>query len=380
VRSSRRGAIFLARVLFIEQYATLGGGQRILIDLVEHLRDSGDICAVCFPGEGPVRSALTFSGIETFSYALPHLSPGRKTKAQQLAFLAGAPRAAREIARAAAAFRADLLYSSGGRPTLPAVLAARRLGLPLVVGIQLIMRGNERRLLRWCFGRSAVKLVTFCSERAAEPFAASEKSRVVWNWVSPSFLEKPLVVTRDGDLVVGVLGRISRTKGQRLFLEALLPLLGERPNVRLAIGGEADFEDPQELERLRDLARASGHDRRVLFAGQVEAREFLDGLDILVVPSLWEEPFGLVAVEGMARELPVVATRSGSLPEIVADAETGLVVHKAPEALRAAVEHLLEASDLRHRMGSAGRERVERRFHPATQLGLVEQLLREALA
>src|SRR5206468_10297070 len=129
-------------------------------------------------------------------------------------------------------------------------------------------------------------------------------------WVSPAFLEKPLPNRSKGDrIVVGVLGRISETKGQAFFLEALLPLLEDEPRLRLAIGGAADFEDPNEEAKLQRLVEGSGNAARVALPGAVDALQFLDTLDVLVVPSVWEEPFGLVAVEGMARTLPVVATR-----------------------------------------------------------------------
>jgi glycosyltransferase involved in cell wall biosynthesis len=367
----------VAKILFIDQYATLGGGQRILVDLIQSLDLRGHECAACFPSEGPVPDLLRSSGRRTFEYRLPRLSAGRKSPLERLAFVLGARRAARDLGVAAEQFGADLLYCNGGRAVLPALLAANARGIDLVVGVQLIYRGTERALLRWCFRRPGVRLVTFCSELAAEPFAdgIGDKGRVLWNWVSPDFLAKPLPdPDRRGEIAVGVLGRISRTKGQRLFLEALLPLLDELPELRLAIGGDVDFEDPGELAVLRRLA-AARDDGRVTFAGRVQAIDFLDDLAVLVVPSLWEEPFGLVAVEGMARSLPVVATASGFLPAIVLDGQTGLVVGRDPAELRAAVARLVRDAPLRARLGTAGRARVEEAFEPTRQLASLAELI-----
>jgi len=98
------------------------------------------------------------------------------------------------------------------------------------------------------------------------------------------------------------------------------------------------------------------------------------------VPSLWEEPFGLVAVEGMARALPVVATRSGALPEIVDQGTTGFVVGRDPSELRTAVARLVGDPELRRAMGAAGRRRVEDRFGPSRQLPVVATLVERALA
>ena len=87
------------------------------------------------------------------------------------------------------------------------------------------------------------------------------------------------------------------------------------------------------------------------------------GCDIAVVPSLWEEPFGMVAVEAMACGRPVVASRVGGLKETVLHGETGLLFERgsAPE-LAAHLATLLDNAELRSRMGTAGRERVMEQF------------------
>ena len=82
----------------------------------------------------------------------------------------------------------------------------------------------------------------------------------------------------------------------------------------------------------------------------------------------------------MARGLPVVATRSGALPELVADGETGLLVERDAGDLRAAVSRLVADPGLRSELGAAGRRRVEERFAPGRQLPLVAGLVERALA
>jgi glycosyltransferase involved in cell wall biosynthesis len=372
----------VARILFGDSWTDLGGGQRLLLDVVEHLAAGGHTCAVAFPGSGPVPELLARRGVETFDYLLPALPTGTKTLFDRVRFLAGARSAGASLTQVGRRFEAQLLFCMGGRPALPGVLAARRLGIPTLCSVHLIYHGAERRLLAWCFSRREVAAVMFCSTSVAEPFGRLDgKGELVVNWVSPAFLERPVPARESRDSVVaGVLGRISKTKGQRLFLEALLPLLESEPRLRLAIGGAADFEDPEEEANLRRLAEDSGHAGRVALAGAVDALDFLDTVDILVVPSLWEEPFGLVAVEGMARALPVVATRSGALPEIVADGETGFVVERDAHALRAAVSRLVADPGLRRDLGAAGRRRVEERFAPERQLPMVAGLVERALS
>ena len=99
-----------------------------------------------------------------------------------------------------------------------------------------------------------------------------------------------------------------------------------------------------------------------------------------LVPSLWPEPFGLVAVEAMRSGVPVVASRIGALPGIVADGRTGILVTPASTAeLRAAIRRLDDDPDLRRTMGAAGRVHAEQ-FSAETVTGLYEQHYRQLLA
>ncbi len=85
--------------------------------------------------------------------------------------------------------------------------------------------------------------------------------------------------------------------------------------------------------------------------------------DICIIPSIWEEPFGIVALEAMASGLPVCATRIGGLQDIVADHTTGLLFERGnAAALAACLKPLLRDTELRRLLGKAGRERVLERY------------------
>jgi glycosyltransferase involved in cell wall biosynthesis len=106
---------------------------------------------------------------------------------------------------------------------------------------------------------------------------------------------------------------------------------------------------------------------KVTFVNRVdhsELAEWYRRADIFVFPSLWQEPFGMPPTEAMAAGLPVVATRSGALPEIVVDGETGLLVERGDvDGLAQALLELLRNPAKRSRMGAAGRSRVLEHFN-----------------
>lgn len=100
---------------------------------------------------------------------------------------------------------------------------------------------------------------------------------------------------------------------------------------------------------------------------------------LAVVPSVWPEPFGLVALEAMSAGRPVIASRIGGLTDIVVDGETGyLVPPNDVSALREAMAHLLADQALRERMGDAARRRA-REFRASRVVPRIEQMYRQML-
>lgn len=99
-----------------------------------------------------------------------------------------------------------------------------------------------------------------------------------------------------------------------------------------------------------------------------------------IVPSIWPDPCPTVAMEAMAAGKPVIASRIGGLPEIVADGDTGIVVSPGdPGELRAAITRLVDEPALAARMGAAGRARVAA-FHASEIVGRIESLYDEVVA
>ena len=85
--------------------------------------------------------------------------------------------------------------------------------------------------------------------------------------------------------------------------------------------------------------------------------------DLCVVPSIWEEPFGLVAVEAMASGRPVCVSRVGGLQDIVTHGETGFIFDPGDStALAGFLARLLDDGDLRKRMGASARQRAEEEY------------------
>jgi glycosyltransferase involved in cell wall biosynthesis len=139
--------------------------------------------------------------------------------------------------------------------------------------------------------------------------------------------------------------------------------------VRLAIVGRATEQGPGSFAgQIADLAQELGVADNLIWAGwRDDAAHVFADLDVLCVPS-FEEPFGLVVIEGMAMRRAVVAYSSGALPEIVTAGVDGLLV--APQDVDGLADALVQALDdaeLRRRLGEAGRQTVLARFAATRQ-------------
>lgn len=149
---------------------------------------------------------------------------------------------------------------------------------------------------------------------------------------------------------IGFLGRIEPQKGIAPLLEAFTGLSPGRAELLVAGAGDDDY-----VAGLRARYSHPG----IRYVGFVPAAELYGGVDVVVVPSVWQEPLGRVALEGAAHGLPVIASRTGGLQEVVDDGRTGLLVPPGDvPALRRALEELVGDPERRDRLGRAGAEAV----------------------
>jgi glycosyltransferase involved in cell wall biosynthesis len=140
----------------------------------------------------------------------------------------------------------------------------------------------------------------------------------------------------------GYLGTLGPWKGVEALLQAFTALQSEPAlsGLRLLIAGRGD--DSYEAMLKQRYASANCE-----FLGQVKAKQFLSQLDTLVVPSLWHEPLGMVAVEALSAGVPVIAAARGGIPETVLDGHNGLLYEPAtPGALTSCMRKLAHPNGL----------------------------------
>lgn len=182
-------------------------------------------------------------------------------------------------------------------------------------------------------------------------------------------------------IVVGFVGRFSPGKGHEELLAAADTVRKQRKNVRFLVVGEASHGERQYELKIRSMARAVGLEDTVLFAGfRRNIPEVMAAFDILAFPS-HAESFGVVLIEAMAMELPVVSTNCDGVLDIVVHEETGLFVPpRNAVQLAGALLRLIDDPGLRLQMGKAGRRRVLEMFDQQKQIETLVEIYRSVVA
>ncbi|KQS08285.1 hypothetical protein ASG04_14345 [Curtobacterium sp. Leaf183] len=174
--------------------------------------------------------------------------------------------------------------------------------------------------------------------------------------------------------------RVQPLKGLDLAIKAIAGI-SEAVRPTLVIAGDSSSEAGDYLTELRGLAASLGVADRVTFIGpqsRADLALLFRGSSAVLVPS-HSETYGLVALEGSASGVPVVAAAAGGLREAVLDGETGVVLEsRAPEVWAAEIERVLTEPTYAAGLSAAGREHAERLSWERSASGL-EQVYRRVL-
>ena len=291
----------------------------------------------------------------------------------------------------------SLLHAHSGPEGVYALRLAERLAIPLVV----TFHGQDATSRGWPLFRSlcGVTVVTYflhlrrLRERGAAFIAVSDVVRdallsrgfppgkIHRHYIgvdTDTFRPLPETDRRGGERYILNVARHMPVKGVATLLRAFAEIAREHPAVTLMQVGAGPL-----TASLRQLTRELGLEERVRFLGLLPHERVLALMQRAEIAALTSETaasgareaLGMVLNEGSACGIPIVATRSGGIPEAVVDGETGLL---SPErdvrSLAANLARLLRDGELRQRLGREGREFVCARFDLRKQTAELERL------
>lgn len=365
-------------ILFVHQSADLYGSDRVLLTLVTHLNKEKFHPVVVLPTNGPLMRELIATGIECHVLPITRLSRATLSLRGLARFPWNLFKSLRAFDRLLADRRIDLVHSNTLAVLTGAVWARRRQikhvwHVHEIIQHPVIVRKVYAYLVSWLSDK--VVCVSHATERnlLIDRPRLSDRTEVVWNGIArdEKYDEVAVNLYRQQagagteEVLIALVGRINRLKGQRILVKAInqLWLEGIR-NLRVVFVGSVVPGQEHFLEALqRAIDSSPARDCFKIFPFTNNVWLVWDACDIATLPSTEPESFGLVALEAMAASKPVIAANHGGLAEVVNDDETGLLVAPGDvHALADALRKLSTDAAMRSMMGRRGHERYQSHF------------------
>jgi len=344
------------KILEIIGDSSLAGAPRHLLSIIENLDlEKFEIHVICPPGplageikelrrhidldSIPMRSRLDFKAIKQIRRQIRHLKP-------------------------------DLIHIHGTRAGSLGRLAAIGFNIPVIYTEHLWTKNFRlanrflhffHHIANWFF--DLFTTLNIAVSNAVKDFLVdsnisyNEKVKVIYNGIEP--LKSQAKVLSGEEITIGTVATLNKNKGVQYLIRAWPRVLNEFPQARLEIIGDGPYK-----EALVKEVKKRKLQKHISFSGFLpDLEKELAKLDIYVQPSL-SESFGLAIVQAMSVGLPIIATNTGGIPEVVTDNKSGLLVEPAkPKALGLAILDMLKNKEKTRKMGEMARKEATVRFN-----------------
>jgi glycosyltransferase involved in cell wall biosynthesis len=349
--------------------STIGGVEVLSYHLLKELRRRGhDILAVTGCEQSDPLGAQTFDGLDIVRFDFDHAVASRN-----LVVLRSVKTAVAELV---SRFQPDVLHLNDALLSSFLFLRGGATGnLPRVLTLHSPIRPAGNDGLQARLAADADRIITVSQAQYDDSAATMPTLRGKMS-IIPNALPWPELAPTDLSLtppVVLCIGRMRSDKGFDLAIRMFARLRDRGVVAKLVVAG-----DGPERSALEALVRSLGLVGHVDFPGWVppdRVASMINTSTLVVMPSRWPEPFGLVALQAAQMGRPVVACRVGGLPEVVEHERTGLLVTADDEqAMADAVESLLSDLSSVKRMGERARQRASDRFDFSALVDAYEQV------
>jgi len=327
----------ITAISFLANNGALGGGEVMLLRMARAAKDLGAVVQVV----GPTEPTELRQACEEAALAYVTI-PGVDRRAYLV-----------NLARQRGSFGSGLLWCNGLLPALAMAFARQE----RVIHLHQMPTGLQRL---------AALLASACSLATVVPSHNMQRhvrgSLALPNWTDPM---EPVVRERDTEsaIEIGFIGRLSPIKGIDILAEAIGLLEVRSPGrFRLLVAGDGRFVPAKDTALVN--SKLSAIDRVTTRLGWVDRDCFYRSVDIAVVPSVWDEPFGLVSAEAMALGTPLVVSNAGALPEVVGPEYPWVARRGDPADLADKIEQVAFNVDQRQEVAQKARARWTACFSP----------------
>ncbi len=354
------------KILYVDTEKIWRGGQEQLFGLMTGMKRRGHAICLAAPKRSALFQKAFKAGIGVFDFR----------QRQELS-----PAALFRLWSLGKEGRFDVVHSNTPRSIVMAGLAARLARVPAVFCSRRVVFPLRSRLSPLKYNWTTDRILTVSSsirETLAKAGVKPSMIEVVYEGVDLAWIDRQHTepITQPGQApIVGTVAHMSPEKGHTDLLDAIVRLRAEFPRAHFYLVG-----DGHQKATLMERTIRLGIQDRVTFTGfRTDSEALMTQFDIFCLPSL-SEGLSSAILAAMASRLPVVSTSVGGIPELVLDGVTGFLVPPRDSArLAVTLAKLLEDSDLRRKMGQAGRQRIEQQFTVQQKLDATENSYRQLL-
>jgi glycosyltransferase involved in cell wall biosynthesis len=361
------------RILFINSIQMFGGGEVWMLRTLQALQKRGHQVWLCCRPETELAKLAVAQGVPV----------------KLLAFRGDFdPVTIARLARFMKEERIEVVLTNMDKELRLGGIAAKIAGVPAVIprrGIDYPLK--NRWHYRFAYNVLAARVIAN-SEATKQalllnaPWLDSERIEVIYNGIemqpflqpSQRRLRTEWGVSPEAPLL-GFVGQLDKRKGIEVLLAAFAHIHRQIPQVRLVLVGRGPLQEMIESE----VHRQNWGDAILLPGFIDDVVAVMQAIEILLLPSLWEG-FGIVLIEAMAAGKPAISTNTSSMPEIIADGQTGYLVPVGDaEALANRTIELLQDSELRGQFGNAARRRAGELFTLERMIDQLENLFQREI-
>lgn len=365
------------KILYVITKSSWGGAQRYVYDLATSYASHYDV-VVALGGNGPLKQRLIEAGIKTVSI---------ENLQRDISFLKEI-RAARTLWDIIKTEQPDIIHLNSSKAGALGVLLARLAGIRRIIFTAHGWAFNERRsffsrmflfLIHWCtvlMSHRTIAVSHKIKDQMKRALFAPNKIHIVHLGIrsggnlsradARKKLEELTHMSFDGMTVVGTIAELHPIKNYPMAIEAFSSFHAQYPKSIYLIMG-----DGEERVAIEQMIKERNLEQSIRLFGFVpDAADLLSALDIFLLTS-HSEALGYVLLEAGLARVPIVATRVGGIPEIIANKDTGLLVQ--PGDSRGAAEALktiANSAETSVRMADALSERIKAVFS-------LEKMIRE---
>lgn len=378
----------MKKILVIHQSAELYGSDKMLLKLLTSLDKSKFLPVVVLPFEGPLKDELEKHDIKVVVAPVLKLYRKMFTPKNILLFFKEIKKAIKIVDSLNKEYRFDIVYSNT-LAVLLGMIYARKKSIRHIWHVHEIIVHPKiiARIFPILLNKFADEVI--CNSQATKKNlieripALDSKAIVVYNGLDikekPQDKEPALKTDfgfKNDDIIITLVGRISRLKGHRWLLSAYGEYLEATKAKLLFVGSPVPGQEYHLEEIENSIVQNNLQEKVKILPFTTDLSAVWEVTDIAVVPSTEAESFGLVALEAMLAKKPVVASNHGGLAEIVIDNETGFLIEpNDDESLGKAIVDLIDHSAKRESFGLQGYKRAQDVFSQNAYVQKITALL-----